>query len=307
MRAIVVGAVESSRIAVETIAHASGWELPLVVSLPPGLAQRHSDFVDLSAVAEQAGATMLHAADINAPDICEAIAAAEPDYVFIIGWSQICGPELMSIAPSRMIGYHPTALPRMRGRAVIPWTILSNEAITGSTLFWIDEGVDTGAILEQEFLHIAPDETAATLYARHVQVLRKMLAKALADLAAGTARREPQDERFATWVARRTAECGRIDWTLPARDTERLIRAVGRPYPGARTRMPSRGHDLVIWNARVAADGARHLARPGQVVARDGAQFTVMCGDHSTIEVLDWDSPDGRPPVMHMVLGQGAC
>ena len=304
MRAVVVGAVESSRIAVEAIGDAAGWDLSLVISLPPSLEHRHSDFVDLSDAAARAGATMLHAADINSPEICEAIVAAGPDYVFVIGWSQICRPGFMAIAPGRMIGYHPAALPRMRGRAVIPWTILSDEAITGSTLFWIDDGVDSGPILEQEFLHIAPDETAATLYARHSQALRKMLANALPALAAGTARRETQDERFATWVARRTPECGRIDWSLPARETERLIRAVGRPYPGARTRMPSRGHDLIIWQARMNAEGSRHLARPGQVVARNGAVFTIMCGDRSTIEVLEWDSGDGRPPAVHMILGE---
>lgn len=304
MRAVVVGAVESSRIAVETIGNSPGWSVPLVVSLPASLEHRHSDFVDLGDAADRAGATMLRAADVNAPETCEAVAATAPDYVFVIGWSQICRPDFMAIAPGRTVGYHPSPLPRMRGRAVIPWTILSNEAITGSTLFWIDGSVDSGPILEQEFLHIAPDETAASLYARHMIALRTMLERALTALAAGTARRDPQDERFATWVAKRTAECGRIDWRLPAQDIERLIRAVGRPYPGARTRIESRGHDLIIWEARTTTDGARHLARPGQVVGRSGPGFTVQCGDRSTIEILDWDSADGRPPAMHIVLGQ---
>ena len=74
-----------------------------------------------------------------------------------------------------MVGYHPAPLPRLRGRAVIPWTILLDEKITASSLFWIDEGVDSGPLLAQRFFHIAPDETAATLYARHMTALDAML------------------------------------------------------------------------------------------------------------------------------------
>jgi len=304
MRAVVVGAVESSRVAIDAIGKAEGWSLPLVVSLPAQLSHRHSDFVDLSDAAAQAGAEMLGATDVNLPEIRKAIAADEPDYIFVIGWSQICKAEFMAIAGGGAIGYHPSPLPRMRGRAVIPWTIISNEAISGSTLFWIDEGVDSGPILDQQFFHVAPGETAATLYRRHMEALRQMMDRTLAALAAGTARRDPQDERVATWVAKRTPECGRIDWNAPAAEIERLIRAVGRPYPGARSRIESRGHDMIIWNARTSPDGSRHLARPGQVVARADNGFTVQCGDRSTIEILDWESADGRPPTMHMILGQ---
>jgi methionyl-tRNA formyltransferase len=307
MRAVLVGSVESSRVAIDAIGRAGGWSLPLVVSLPAELAHRHSDYVDLSDAARAAGATMAAAPDVNAPDICELVERTAPDYVFVIGWSQICRERFMAAAAGRMIGYHPAPLPRMRGRAVIPWTILNGEAITASTLFWIDGGVDSGPILEQRFFHVAADETAATLYRRHMEALAAMMDDALAALASGRARRQAQDERFATWAAKRSVRDGFIDWRLPARDVERLIRAVGRPYPGARTSGASADSELVIWQARIVNDGGAHLARPGQVIGRSGTGFVVQCGERSSIEVTEWENPAGRPPALHAQLGGPSC
>lgn len=305
MRAVVVGSVESSRVAIDAIARAKDWTLPLVVSLPPELAHRHSDYVDLSAAATAAGAGLLPAPNANAPEICEAIEAVSPDYVFVIGWSQICRTRLLTSARHGVIGYHPSPLPRMRGRAVIPWTILRDEPITAGTLFWIDAGVDTGPILEQRFFHVAPDETAETLYRHHMVALDAMMTDALAGLASGAPRRVEQDERFATWAARRTPESGRIDWSMTATEIDRLVRASGRPYPGARTHARSRQDELIVWQARVAADGDRHLACSGQVIVRSASSFVVRCGGGTALEITEWDGGGGGSPALHAVLGDG--
>lgn len=301
MRAVVVGAVESSRVAIDAIAAAPEWTLPLVVTLPPERAARHSDFVDLSEAAARAGALLLHVAHVNAPDVCAAIAAAQPTHVFVIGWSQICGPAFTQAAGGQVIGYHPAALPRLRGRGVIPWTILAQEPITAGTLFWIDEGVDSGPILAQRFFHVAPDETAASLYARHMTALGQMMDEALAAIAGGTERREVQDERFASWAARRTAEDGRIDWSRPAAEIARLVRAVGRPYPGAFTTTPK--GKLTVWEARIEPDAARHHGMAGQVVARDEKGFTILCGSGEGLRIDDWEHADGVMPALHSRLG----
>src|SRR3546814_501635 len=125
----------------------------------------------------------------NAPDVLEAVSALAPDYVFVIGWSQICKPAFRQAAGGQVIGYHPAPLPRLRGRAVIPWTILLDEKITASTLFWIDDGVDSGPILAQRYFHIAPDETAAILYRQHMEALDRMLRESLPMIAQGSAPR----------------------------------------------------------------------------------------------------------------------
>lgn len=301
MRAIVVGAVDSTQVTLRALAAATGWSVAAVITLPSELAGRHSDFVDLTGDAAAAGATLIHAADSNAPDIVDAVKAIAPDMVFVIGWSQICRPAFRAAAGGNVIGYHPAALPRLRGRGVIPWTILLQEPITGGTLFWIDDGVDSGAILAQQFLHVAPDETAASLYARQLTALETMLTGALAGLARGDAPRIVQDERFATWAARRVPADGLIDWTAPAAATERLVRAVGRPYPGAFTTF--KGEPLVVWRAELAPEAARHAAAAGQVIAVDDDSFTVRCGDGGGLRVTEWTSGPGARPGSHVRLG----
>ncbi len=298
MRAIVVGAVESTRIAISAIGRSPDWELAAVVTLPPSLASRHSDFVDLSADAAALGAAMIHAADCNAPDCVAAIAAVGVDLVFVIGWSQLCRAEFVAAAGGRLVGYHPAALPRLRGRAAIPWTILAAEPITAGSLFWIAEGVDSGPIIGQHYFHVAADEDAEGLYALHMAALARLLEAQLPLLAAGTAAAMVQDERFATWAARRTPADGVIDWRRSAADVARLVRAVTRPYPGATTIGAS--GDLTLWKARVGDDGWRHLALPGQVIARDADGFSVMCGDGMALQVTEWS---GAVPRLHQRLG----
>lgn len=301
MRAIIVGAVESTRVTLRAVADAEDWQVVALITLPPELAARHSDFADLSAEAEAAGAKVIHAANSNAPELLSAVAELAADVVFVIGWSQICKPGFIAAAGGRVIGYHPAPLPRLRGRGVIPWTILKQEPITAGTLFWIDEGVDSGPILIQHFLHVAPDETAETLYGRHLQVLEAMLKQALDRLSAGQFDGVPQDERFATWAAKRSPEDGRICWNEPATDVARLVRAVGRPYPGAFTGYG--GEKLIIWSAEPCPRGQRHMASPGQVTELEADGFTVSCGDGNGLRVTDWELPSGRRPRLHARLG----
>lgn len=304
MRAVIVGAVESTRIALQTIATTPGWTVAALVTLPPDLAARHSDFADLGGEAARTGTRVIHAADSNAPAVTAEIARLAPDHVFVIGWSQICRPAFLAAAGNRVIGYHPAPLPRLRGRAALPWTILLGEPITAGTLFWIDEGTDTGPILAQHFLHVGADESVGSLYARQLDVLAALLREALPALAAGDPPRRVQDEQYASWAARRLPGDGAIDWRQPAADIARLVRAVGRPYPGAQT--GARGEALTLWAAH-ADDGSRHRAAiPGQVVTVGDGRFQVRCGDGGLLTVEEWQSPSMRPPALHSRLGLAA-
>ena len=116
LRAVIVGAVESTAVAIRAF-EGSGWDLALVVTLPPEKSARHSDYVDLQSDAEAVGARIFHTAQTNHPDTIAAIREARPDYIFVVGWSQICGPEFLNLTPGKVIGYHPAALPPFRGRS----------------------------------------------------------------------------------------------------------------------------------------------------------------------------------------------
>lgn len=299
-RALLIGAVETTRIAFEALMRHPDWRVETLVTLAPGLCERHSDFVDVGRVAREQDCPVILVDNINRDDALAAMDGIDPDLVFVMGWSQICGPRFLARFVDRIIGFHPAALPRLRGRAAIPWTILQQEPITASTLFWIDQGTDTGAVLDQHFFHVAPLETAASLYARHMAALALMLDRSLGPLARGEMSRLAQDERCATWAARRTPMDGLIDWQRPAADVARLVRASGHPYPGAFTRM--NGMQLHIWSAIPGEGGARHLAQPGQVVARAADGFHVMCGQGTLLSVTEWSGTD-KPPRLHVMLG----
>lgn len=300
MRIALVGAVGSTECAIRSICNSHEAELVLVATLEPELSKRHSDFVDLAPLAAEHGVDMLYVRNINHDHAIEAMRAAKPDYIFVIGWSQICHDEFLSICPGRIIGYHPAPLPRMRGRAVLPWTIIADEKITGATLFWMDGGTDTGTILAQEFFHVAPRETARTLYDKQLEVLERIIASALSELDSDDPRREVQDETCATFAARRTPEDGRINWHEPAEHVDRLIRAVGEPYPGAFTTIGS--ERLVIWEA-VFASNAAHHGTPGQIVAISDERLEIVTGD-GLIIASKWELNGEKPLRMHAVLGR---
>ena len=301
MRVAFVGAVEGSAIALDAL-NLAGAPPGLVVTLPAEAASRHSDFVDLTPIAGAGGSAVLHAADVNAPTVIDALRDFEVDLVLVIGWSQICREAFRSVARVGNIGFHPAPLPRMRGRAVIPWTILLGESDTAASLFWLDDGVDSGPILLQEPIAVAADETARTLYAKHTSALARMLPRAVELVRSGRAPRIEQDHSCATYCAKRTPDDGLIDWNAPAQEVLRLVRAVGEPYPGAFT--TAAGPKLVVDAALPFADSDRYVGLIGQVQCHTREGFAVRCGDGRCIHVTAWrqEQGKGRPPV-HSRLG----
>lgn len=293
LRTVFVGAVEGSQVALAAL-NAAGLSPAAVVTLDPAVAHRHSDHADLEPLAREAGAALIRTRNVNDAETLEAIAALRPDLVLVIGWSQICREAFLALPRLGSLGFHPSPLPRMRGRAVIPWTIICGETRSGSTLFALAPGTDTGDIVEQRLFDVAPDETARTLYEKHKGALADMLPDTVRRIAREGLRGRSQDEGEASVCAKRTPADGRIDWTRPAAEIERLVRAVGDPYPGA----------FAVQNA---AEGERHfpvpLVRPvaaprfigfaGQVQGRTREGWTVLCGDGAALEVVS----DERPAV----------
>ncbi len=281
MQIVLVGSVESTRIALETLAK-HGVPPAALFTLPPSKSLRHSDYVDLAPLADHYGVPVVGAANINAPEVLEKIRSFKPDYLFVIGWSQICRKELLSIPRIGSIGCHPAPLPENRGRGVIPWTILQRRADTAFSLFWLDEGVDSGDILFQGRFPVAADETAATLYQKHCQSLQKLLSQALPLLEINNPPRTPQNHSLATYCAKRVADDGWIDWSLSAESIWTLIRAVGKPYPGAFTFY--KGRKLCIWEAEYVGEGP-YWGLAGQVQAVLATGVLVQCGDGKHISI----------------------
>ncbi|WP_299503536.1 formyltransferase family protein [uncultured Roseobacter sp.] len=300
MRMVFVGAVEGSRAALESMC-AAGHIPALIVTLPPDLARRHSDFADLDPVAAAHDIPVLYASQINAPEALAAIKDVEPDLALVIGWSQICGPDFRAIPKLGCIGFHPTALPKLRGRGVLPWTILLGERDVGASLFWLGAGADDGPLAAQARFQINPDTvTARELYDRVLEALAGMLPPLLTSIAAGDIPSTPQPDDGISICARRRPEDGRIDWTRPAAEIHRLIRAVGPPYPGAFT-YAGDGAQITLTAVRHTPEAGRFIGLPGQIQDINGRSFTVACGDGKCLDILEWSGAD-KPPPLHSKL-----
>jgi methionyl-tRNA formyltransferase len=300
MNVALVGAVESSRIALEVLTSA-GLDSVTLLTLPTDKLHRHSDAVDLRPAAARYGVECVETANINSDETLDLLRQLDIDFSFVIGWSQICRSSFLGVARRGTIGYHPAPLPENRGRAVIPWTILQGRDTTGSTLFWMDEGMDSGDVLGQETFPVSPSETATTLYQKHMDSLARILATATESLKAGDAPRRPQDHSLATYCSQRRPEDGLIDWTRPASEIERLIRATTRPYPGAFTTL--RGESLVVWRAALEEDSP-YWGTPGQVQTVDDSGALVQCGGRGHIRLVEVEPEGGESVSAHQVLAR---
>lgn len=300
MKSVFIGAVESSATALRAIC-AADMGPSLVVTLPLERASAHSDFVDLGPMAGDCGASLLRVPRSDDPALLAALCDLVPDLVMVIGWSQLVGAELRASPRLGVLGFHPAPLPRMRGRAVIPWQILTRQRQGGATLFWIGEGLDDGPIAAQSLFDIDPESiTARELYDRAVAEMAALLPPLLLDIVGGRIPSAAQDHSLASICARRLPEDGRIDWQRPAAEIERLIRAVGAPYPGATTTLDT-GAAVTVRKARLNVRQGYFIGIPGQVQQIEDDVVTVMCGDGVCLDLLDWASD--RRITRHSMLG----
>jgi methionyl-tRNA formyltransferase len=280
---VFIGGVDVSHAALEALCAAG---------LPPALALAYdesrsqaSGYRDFGPLAERFGFDLERVRDVNDEALVERIEALQPQLIHVIGWSQLIRRRLLDVPASGCVGIHPTRLPEGRGRAPIPWTIIRGLDSTACTMFVLTEGVDDGPIVGQVEVPLDPREDAGTLYEKHRAAHSKLVLDHTPDLLAGRAATVEQDDSAATYWEKRDPEDGRIDWSAPAEEIDRLVRAVTRPFPGA---FFDRGDQrVVVWRAEPAP---AIDAAPGSLV-RDGAGVLVACGS-GALRVLEADGLD---------------
>ncbi|MBU61148.1 MAG: methionyl-tRNA formyltransferase [Opitutae bacterium] len=279
--AVFIGTVQISLRALERFI-ALDFPLNAIFTLPFDKGHRHSDYVDLVPIANLNGIECVHTDFINSSESIKKIKSYEPDFIFCIGWSQILSRNLLEIPQVGCVGFHPSALPENRGRAVIPWTILQGRTKTAGTLFWLDKGVDSGDIIIQNPISVDYDESASTLYDKQVLGLENMLNEALPLLKDGVLPRTAQNHGTATYCSKRTRIDGFINWELPALDIWTLIRASSKPYPGAFSLYG--GSEIVIWEADLIKS-PMYTGIPGQIQAIENGHAIVSCGGDTNLIV----------------------
>ena len=286
MNAALIGSVSSSAAALRGMLR-GGLKVTGVLGLHERHAERVSDYCALRPLAEEAGVPFLAFDKVTEPAVSAFLAEHRPDWLFVIGLSQLVPAELCDQARAGAIGFHPTPLPEGRGRAPVAWTVLLQRPAAVNLFFLTDEP-DAGDIIEQRPVEVRPDDYAADLIARINVVLEQMAADLSPALASGNVPRTPQDHSQATRYARRRPEDGIIDWHQSADAVYRLVRAVSHPYPGAFTFTGAK--KVIIWRARPVA-GADTGSAPGTVVGLGDDNPIVQTGTGllalTDVEIID--------------------
>ena len=199
---------------------------------------------------------------LREPKAFQALAALEPDLIVVTAYGQILKPEVLDLPRYGCINVHASLLPRWRGASPITAAILAGDPQTGVTIMQMDPGMDTGPILSQRAEAIRPDDTTGSLSQRLGHLGADLLIETLPCYLEDKIRPKPQPQEGATICRLVKKEHARIDWTRPAVEIERMVRAY-QPWPGAFTTW--RGQNLKIGEASVAEG----TAKPGLVVAWD--------------------------------------
>jgi methionyl-tRNA formyltransferase len=224
-----------------------GGRFDLLLTLHDHKSTKKSGRIYLDDLAKKYDTPLYKLNHINDMDVAEVLKKYNIDWLFIIGWSQIASKEILGIPKKGIIGAHPTLLPVGRGRAAVPWAIIKGLDKTGVTFFKMDEGVDTGEILDQFEILISSNETATSLYKKvndaHVDLIKQIWPKLILNSINGI----KQDESIATYWEGRTPQDGKLNHIMTLNEVDRLVRATTHPYPGAFLQNDD-GSKLIIWN-----------------------------------------------------------
>src|SRR3954469_11810439 len=213
------------------------------------------------------------------PEVADEFRALKPDLQVMAFVTLFVPEDFLNIPTHGSIQYHPSLLPAGRGPSAINWPIIKGESETGLSIFWPDNGLDTGDVLIQKKTPISGADTLGTVYFDRLFPMGVEAMLESVDLVkAGKAPRIKQDDSKATYEGRCGAGNAKIDWGKPWEQIDRLIRGCN-PAPGAWTLLD--GKTVKIFDAKPlpAKDPKGIAGKLGEVAAVEGDGITVVCAD----------------------------
>ena len=211
-----------------------------------------------------------------------------PDVIVVAAYGQILPESILNIPKYGCINIHASLLPKYRGAAPIERAIIDGEVMTGVTTMYMEKGLDTGDMIEKAEVPITGEDTGASLHDKLAEAGAALILTTLAKLEAGTVTRTKQDDAQSCYAAMLTKELGRIDFTRPAVELERLIRGLN-PWPCAYTTID--GKNVKLYKAEVISLDAQMRQTmqekseqiltfvPGEIVEVAKKYFVIACGE----------------------------
>ncbi len=200
------------------------------------------------------------------------LAALKPDLMVVVAYGLILPQVVLDISRLGCINSHASLLPRWRGAAPIQRAVAAGDAESGVTVMQMEAGLDTGPMLLKVRTAISADDTGGSLHDRLATFGPQAVIEAISGLADGTLKGEVQDDSLATYAHKLNKDEARLDWSRPAIELERLVRAF-HPWPMCHSTLNG---DAIKVHAAVLGDGQ---GAPGLILAADKSGLTVACGD----------------------------
>lgn len=288
MTIIFLGCLEETR---DTLAHlVSKGTIPdhvVTISEEESARQRLTNYVDMTAVAAAYGipSSLVATYTMKSQDDVDLLHGLHPTVLLVVGWQRLVPENILQLVDVATIGFHGSAnvLPWGRGRSPINWSIIEGRDRFALHMFLIRPGVDDGDIVGIKIYDINQWDTCRSVYQKTALAQAELIDLHLPDILSGDLTALPQKGE-AFHYPKRTPEDGRIDWTADAESICRLVRAVTRPYPGARSSFD--GRDILIWRAQPFSRDFFEGATPGAIcfIAHGGSgEFVVACGRGSVL------------------------
>jgi len=279
IRLIFIGTASFGLPAFSALINNQDFEIILVITQPDKPSGRKQIIVSspIKLAAEKNKIAVLQPGRIM--EIKEKIALLQPDLILVIAYAQLIPEEILSLPKFGCLNLHASLLPKYRGSAVIPAAILNGDETTGLSLIKMDKGLDTGPIIGQISVKIGRHDTAGELYDKLLsQISVNFLIETIKAYLDGKISPRPQDGQPASFVKALTKSDGLIDWSKPAENLERFIRAMS-PWPVAWTWW--RGKQLKIISAQ-AEPIEINSYKPGKTFKYNNG-LAVQCGKNALI------------------------
>jgi methionyl-tRNA formyltransferase len=275
-KTVFIGSVLSSKIALETLIE-NNISIDLVCSLDEGASKNVSDYFPIHDIAIKHKIPYIKFKKVNSIEIINKISEIKPNFIFVIGLSQIISQELLDLATDYAIGFHPTPLPKYRGRAAIPWQIILRVCDSKVSFFKLDEGMDSGDIICQYPYNIEETDYAMDVYIKICKAMRNALKEYIPRIYNTSVDFVKQNNEEASYLLARRPEDAKIDWNLSGREIETLIRATSIPYPGAFAYYK----DTIVkfWKVRIE-ENIKYIGIPGQIAwVNDQSEIAIITKD----------------------------
>ena len=245
----------------------------------------NSDFADLTPLCNKNKIPFKFVEDINSTENISWIKNLNPDIIFCFGWSNLIKKELLHLTKMGVIGYHPTELPKNRGRHPIIWTMVLGLKKSASTFFFMEESADNGDILSQKKFEILYEDDAQSLYNKILNIALEQIEILLVQLQNNSFQRIKQNHNLANTWRKRSKPDGIIDFRMTANAIYNLVRALSKPYIGAILKY--KDEEISIWKVEEIAFNKNNIEF-GKVLENDGKSIIVKTYDKA-IRILEHD------------------